>query len=76
MNEDVHDSLEKKVNGETRSHSSDYCLGHITHAIIPQWCPHCRYDERNRQCLGYTPIKHVLYNVVSEKETSREGVSH
>ncbi len=75
MNEEVHDSLEKKVKEGTGIDSSGYCLGHITRAIVPQWCPHCRYDELNRRCLGYTPIKRGLYNVVSEKETPHEWVS-
>jgi hypothetical protein len=39
------------------------CLGHITQA-----CEHCKYDEHNKDCYWYSPIRILVYQVNKKEE--------
>ena len=45
----------------------DYCIGHLNYHI-PEWCPRCIYDEKNRLCLGYQHIKLTLIEIIEKKD--------
>jgi hypothetical protein len=47
---------------------NEICLGHI----IPNMCPDCSEDEKNKECKGYIPVTVHWLEVFNEQVSTQE----